>query len=233
MSLEDVVSVILKEDLAIEDNHSLLNEKITFDMLHQEVLKNVISFVKSKAEDSSYEETNFLWLNNAISHQYNSKRIFYLTFDMTIPANSTLKLECEQIKEASNSYMFYERERGIDGYEMAVTLGSNLNFTEQAASISGYDSIEIANQNYGFDLEDGITEVSLDLDTPFYYVEVRALEEESSDTALLSEADANNSMEFHFNFAFLGIVPILLCAVGLIIILFLLVKLIEKKSLKH
>ena len=233
MSLEDVVSVILKEDLAIEDNRSAFNEKITFAMLHQEVLKNVISFVKSRAEDSSYEATHFLWLNNAISHQYNSKRIFYLTFDVTIPANSTLKLGCEQIKEASNSYMFYERDRGIDGYEMAVTLGTNLNFTEQAASISCYDSIEITNQNYGFDLQDEITEVPLDLDTPFYHMEVRALEEESSDAALLSEADANNSMEFHFSFALLGIVPILLCAVGLIIILLLLVKLIEKKSLKH
>ena len=48
MSLEDVVSVILKEDLAIEDNRSAFNEKITFAMLHQEVLKNVKLFGANK-----------------------------------------------------------------------------------------------------------------------------------------------------------------------------------------
>lgn len=41
------------------------------------------------------------------------------------------------------------------------------------ASISGYDAIEIVSQNFGFDLQNRITEVTLDLSEPHYWLEVR------------------------------------------------------------
>ena len=56
---------------------------------------------------------------------------------------------------------------------MVTSLGSNLIFDRQSASISAYDSIEIVRQNFGFDPEAGITAVELDLNEPHYYMEIR------------------------------------------------------------
>ena len=56
---------------------------------------------------------------------------------------------------------------------MATTLGSNLTFTEQTASISGYDEIEIISQNFGFDLPGGIIEVVLDSNQDHYWMEIQ------------------------------------------------------------
>jgi hypothetical protein len=56
---------------------------------------------------------------------------------------------------------------------MVTSLGSNIAFTVQSASISNYDTIEIVRQNFGFDLTAGVTKVDLVMDEPHYYLEVR------------------------------------------------------------
>ena len=55
---------------------------------------------------------------------------------------------------------------------MATRLGSVITFDSQKASVSGFDSIRIIAQNFGFDLNNHITEVELDLNEPHYYMEV-------------------------------------------------------------
>ena len=45
-------------------------------------------------------------------------------------------------------------------------------------SISRYDQIEIVAQNFGFDPANGITEVTLDLTQPHYWLEIRKLRTE-------------------------------------------------------
>ena len=52
-------------------------------------------------------------------------------------------------------------------------LGSNLDFTVQKAALTNTDNIEITKQNFGFDLETGITEVLLDPNQAHYYLEIR------------------------------------------------------------
>ena len=59
---------------------------------------------------------------------------------------------------------------------MVTSLGSNLTFTVQTASISNYDAIEIIRQNFGFDFVGGITKVDLKVSEPHYYLEIRELE---------------------------------------------------------
>ena len=44
------------------------------------------------------------------------------------------------------------------------------------AALVNTDTIEIVRQNLGFDLENGVTQVSLDLAEPHYYLEIRPLE---------------------------------------------------------
>ena len=65
-----------------------------------------------------------------------------------------------------------------NGYDMVTRLGSNLIFTEQTASLEDRGRIEIVRQNFGFDIENGIDEVELDMEEPHYYLEVRAIDTE-------------------------------------------------------
>ena len=98
-------------------------------------------------------------------------RIIYLSFDVSIPAGESVAVEATMVKDASIDYI--GDDKGKDGYDMATTLGSNLTFTQQTASISRYDQIEIVAQNFGFDPANGITEVTLDLSQPHYWMEIR------------------------------------------------------------
>lgn len=58
---------------------------------------------------------------------------------------------------------------------MVTKLGSTLEFSGQTASVSNSQFIEIVYQNFGFDLENGITKVTLDVNKPHYYMEVRKI----------------------------------------------------------
>ena len=60
---------------------------------------------------------------------------------------------------------------------MMTSLGSAFTFSGQKASISNTQYIRIVGQNFGFDLENGIDEVELDLNEPHYYLEVEQAEE--------------------------------------------------------
>ena len=102
------------------------------------------------------------------------QRVFYLCFPLEIPAGSTVEVEITGIKKGSFDFDCYGGDNvGVYGYDLVTALGSNLTFTKQSAAIEGYGEIEIVRQNFGFDLERGITQVALDLNTPHYWLEVR------------------------------------------------------------
>ena len=89
----------------------------------------------------------------------------------TIPAEESISVEVVMPKDASIDYV--GNDKGKDGFDMATKLGSNLTFTEQTASICRFEEIEIIAQNFGFDLENGITNVPLDLNQDHYWIQVR------------------------------------------------------------
>ena len=106
-------------------------------------------------------------------------RVFWLEAEVTIPAGSYATVEAVSKKEPS--YDFYcsnSANRKISGYDMVTRLGSNLIFTEQTASLEDRGRIEIVRQNFGFDIENGVNEVELDMEEPHYYLEVRAIDTE-------------------------------------------------------
>lgn len=104
------------------------------------------------------------------------KRILYLTFEVMIPANTSIQVDVEMMKDASFDY--YGEGTDRNGFDMMTTLGSAFAYTGQSASITGTEYIEIVDQNFGFDVEHGVTSVELDLNEPHYYIEVRKLREE-------------------------------------------------------
>ena len=106
-------------------------------------------------------------------------RVFWLEAEVTIPAGSYVTVEA--VSEKEPSYDFYcsnTANRKISGYDMVTRLGSNLIFTEQTAKLEDRGQIEIVRQNFGFDIENGVNEVELDMEEPHYYLEVRAIDTE-------------------------------------------------------
>ena len=65
---------------------------------------------------------------------------------------------------------------GLQGYDLTTRLGSSLEFTGQRAALVNAEHVEITGQDYGFDLENGVSSVELDLERERYYLEIRPRE---------------------------------------------------------
>ena len=106
------------------------------------------------------------------------ERVLYLAFPVTVPAGGSVTVSAELWKAPSYDYGCSGSENvGLQGYDLVTSLGSTLDFTGQTAALVNTDTIEIVRQNLGFDLENGVTEVAMDLTEPHYYLEIRPLEE--------------------------------------------------------
>ena len=102
------------------------------------------------------------------------ERVFYAKAEVVIPAQSSINVTALSTKHASFDYACTHSDNvGVSGYDAVTTLGSNLNFTAQSAVLEDRNQIEIIRQNFGFDLEQAVREVALDLETEHYYLEVR------------------------------------------------------------
>lgn len=99
-------------------------------------------------------------------------RVNYYSFAAQIPAGSSITVEARICRGEScnykNPHIVTDR-----CYDMATCLGSALTFTSQTASISGCDEIELGKQNFGFDLAKGVTETTLDMNDPGFWLELR------------------------------------------------------------
>ena len=103
-------------------------------------------------------------------------RVLYLAFPVTVPAGGSVTVSASLWKEPSYDYGCSGSENvDLQGYDLVTALGSTLDFTGQTAALVNTDTIEIVRQNLGFDLENGVTEVTLDLAEPRYYLEIRPL----------------------------------------------------------
>jgi hypothetical protein len=148
------------------------SESVDFE-LYYGALCDYLTTVGPLAEDGA-ERYNTGWLWDTDFDAVN--RVFYLEAELTIPAGESVTL-CAQFR-MNSSFDFYcagTENRGICGYDLVTELGSNLNCTEQTATLLDRGQIEIVRQNFGFDLENGVTTVTLDPEEEHYYLEVRGL----------------------------------------------------------
>ena len=111
-------------------------------------------------------------LSEIVDNLLNFERILYRELTVTVPAHGRIQVEAFQSKQGSFNRSG-DLPSGIEGYDLLTSLGSNLQFKAQTASLSNEDAIEIVDQNFGFDLKKGITRVTLDLNEPEYYLNVR------------------------------------------------------------
>ena len=116
-------------------------------------------------------------IEDIISDTNNVKRIFYLQFEVTIPAGGSVSVIANMHKKPSFDYACVDTDnQGIQGYDMVTQLGSNLSIDALTAELTSTDHIEIVRQNYGFDLSQGVAKVELDPTKERYYLEIRPVE---------------------------------------------------------
>lgn len=117
-------------------------------------------------------------MEDIISETNNLKRVFYLKFEVTIPAGGSVPVTADMYKEPSFDFACSGSDNiGIHGYDVVTRLGSDLHFDVLTAELTSTNRIEIVRQNYGFNLPQGITKVELDPTEEHYYLEIRLVEQ--------------------------------------------------------
>ena len=117
-------------------------------------------------------------LSSLLSDARNVDRVMYLTFELTVPAGESKDITL--LMQKAPSMDFAGKYKTRYGFDMVTRLGTNITFTEQKAKIVlDTEKYEFADQNFGFDLETGIFEVTLSLDTEHYYMDIRKKSEET------------------------------------------------------
>ena len=113
-------------------------------------------------------------LDDIISEAMSQQRVLYLAVPVTIPSGSSVSIGFGLRKEPSFDYGCSGSENvGLQGYDLVTRLGSCLDFTAQTAALVNTDGIEIVRQNFGFDLENGVTEAALSPAQEHYYLEIK------------------------------------------------------------
>ncbi len=116
-------------------------------------------------------------LDDIISEAMSMDRVLYLAVPVTVPAGRRVNVTFELWKEPSFDFGCSGAENaGLQGYDLVTALGSCLDFTAQTAALVNTEGVDIVRQNFGFDPENGITEVTLDMEAEHYYLEVRPLD---------------------------------------------------------
>ena len=113
-------------------------------------------------------------INSLFDQVVTESRMMYLVFPVELEPGQRITVEASYIQEPSYDISGPRHYR--EGYDLATKLGSDLNFTHLTSSLSNTEPIELGKQNFEFDLEQGITKVTLDPAVERYYLEVRIME---------------------------------------------------------
>ncbi|WP_295762926.1 hypothetical protein [uncultured Oscillibacter sp.] len=117
-------------------------------------------------------------LDDILAETLSQDRVLYLGFPVTVPAGGSAEVRCELWKMPSFDYGCSGSENvGLQGYDLVTRLGSGLTFTRQSAALVNTEGVELVEQDFGFDLEEGIMSVELDPEQEHYYMAVRVRED--------------------------------------------------------
>ena len=114
----------------------------------------------------SAEIGNLLW----------EDRIFYRSFRAEIPAGGEITVSIRLLKYPGGTEQsdpaLAEAGEGAEGYDMVTTMGTQIPMTALSAQLENCDAVQIRDQNFGFDPEHGVLQVTLDPKEPEYYINV-------------------------------------------------------------
>lgn len=124
--------------------------------------------------DSVIDRYSTGMIDDMISDTLHLKRVFYLKFKATVPANGSINITAKMNKEPYFDYASSGSDsEGVQGYDIVTKLGSNLHFDTLTAELASADKIDIVRQNYGFNLSKRITKVKIDPDDEHKYLEIK------------------------------------------------------------
>jgi len=133
--------------------------------------------VLHRLNEDEYYSAGKTWKNFAelLGEVLRENVILYDTFTLTLQPGETVEVQAVFRQRAGTENSGFGT--AADTYDMATKLGSSLSFSAQTAGITNWDLIEITDQNFGFDPENGITQIGLDLENERYYLRVVSVEE--------------------------------------------------------
>lgn len=147
---------------------------VDFDTWYRAFLEHLLAY--GVLSPTAMERYGTGWLEELASDVNTIDRVCWLEAEVTVPARGSVTVSAQMNKEEScDFYCAHTENCGVSGYDLVTSLGSNLACTGQTATLEDRGQIEIVRQNFGFDLENGVKTVALDLDTEHYYLEVKRL----------------------------------------------------------
>jgi len=153
-------------------NFSSFEAQAAFEMFLRSVSELLFDYgILSDTVAARYETG---WLAEMFWEVMVMDRVFYLVFDVAIPADGSTEIIIDMLRLGSFDFFCGSGSKnvGLYGYELVTTLSSSLNFTTQTAVIEGGDYIEIIRQNFGF-TSGSTSTVQLESDIPRFFIEVR------------------------------------------------------------
>ncbi|MFI3254169.1 MAG: hypothetical protein R3Y63_07490 [Eubacteriales bacterium] len=173
---ETSLSAVLKE-ISQDNSYYRTPEEISSLISEEEFLQLVGNFLE-QYQSLRPIQTNYFqpaMLEDSFMMITSVNRLFYAEFEVTIPSGGAVEIVAQASKEASYNHYYKGSDVTTNGFDLVTQLGSNLVFAEQSASVETHDRVEIIGQNFGFDVENGITSVELDLEVPYYYLYVHLI----------------------------------------------------------
>lgn len=144
---------------------------IAYTLEQGDLLHHTADQIAGQNAINPIEDEQIVFLNDYISLGLHADRVMYQSFPVTIPAGESVHVTAEMVKYASSSHMSGEDE--LDGYDLMTSLGSVLHITEQTVRAVYTDGAELVDNSFGFDWENGVTEVVLDNSVQHYWMKVR------------------------------------------------------------
>uniref|UniRef100_UPI00261050B5 hypothetical protein n=1 Tax=uncultured Flavonifractor sp. TaxID=1193534 RepID=UPI00261050B5 len=170
--LDTMFRTILTHALARRmDTEDMMYAALDFETCYRVILDR---FYQSGLPENLSEWQGTGCIEDFISESFTMDRVSWVSAQITIPAGGSVTVEASFAKAGSFDYACaHTQNRGVYGYDLVTKLGSNLACTSQTATLEDRGLIEIVRQNFGFDLENGVNTVTLDLAQEHYYLEVK------------------------------------------------------------
>ena len=147
---------------------------VDFDTWYRAYLEHLLAY--GVLSPSAAERYGAGWLEELDSDVRIIDRVCWVEAEITVPAGGSVTVSAQMNKEESCDFACTHTEnRGVSGYDLVTSLGSNLACTGQSATLEDRGQIELVRQNFGFDLESGVKTVALDPGVEHYYLEVKRL----------------------------------------------------------
>lgn len=144
---------------------------IAYTLNHGDLLHYTSDQIAGQNAINPIADEQIVFLNDYISLGLYADRMMYLRFPVTVPTGGSVNVTAQLVKYASTSHMSGEDDH--EGYDLMTALGSVLPITKQTVRMVNTEAVELIDNNFGFDWDNGITEVTLDPNVEHYWMKVK------------------------------------------------------------